>query len=207
MSVSYRPDGEDILADCRLIGVRELPNQDRPQETVHFTATVRLGSPPEPTRATVPTPDGGGVGDDDVYRIYFHGPAYQVLERAWSIDGEVVGAMSPDLGANHSPDTAATIVAPRLVELCFQTAGVWEIGTTGSMALPAHIDRLVPGGEGAARPLHAVVRPSADGFDASVVDAHGSVVSILEGYRTVRLPGALHADAVAPLRAAMLPAD
>ena len=34
------------------------------------------------------------------------------------------------------------VATPRLIELCFQTAGIWELGTTGRMALPSHIDRV-----------------------------------------------------------------
>ena len=36
------PQGDNLVADCRLIGQRSLPNQAEPQETTHFTARVRL---------------------------------------------------------------------------------------------------------------------------------------------------------------------
>ena len=33
-------------------------------------------------------------------------------------------------------------MAPRLIELCFQTAGFWEMGVQSRMGLPQHIDRV-----------------------------------------------------------------
>ena len=44
--------------------------------------------------------------------------------------------LAADLPANHSPAEQPLVMAPRLLELCFQTAGVWELGTQGRMALP-----------------------------------------------------------------------
>ena len=36
------PHGDGLIADCRLLGRRSLPNQTEPQVTTHFTARVRL---------------------------------------------------------------------------------------------------------------------------------------------------------------------
>ncbi len=96
-------------------------------------------------------------------------------------------------------------MGPRLIELCFQTAGVFEIGTTGTMALPMHIDRVRIGGVeiGDDRPMHAIVQPVDGSFDAIVVDGDGNAVVAIEGYRTITMPGALPDDEVAPLREAM----
>jgi hypothetical protein len=97
------------------------------------------------------------------------------------------------------------VTEPRLLELCFQTAGVMEIGLTGVMALPRTIDRLVPLRTAAASsPLFAVVHPNGDGsFDCAVVDNDGDVVIRVDGYRTIALPGAVPEDVGAPLHAAM----
>ncbi len=205
VSAQYLVDGDDVVAHCVLIGERTLANQDEPQRTVHFTGTVRLSSEaPEGGHVEIPSVD-RTVGSDEIYEIYFHGPAYQVLSGAGRSDDRVVGSWADDLPDNHAPADAALLTAPRLTELCFQTAGVWEIGTTGQMALPMAIDRVTPvqGSEPAGSVL-AVVTPSDDGrFEADVVDEHGNVLLHLAGYRTVALPGGLSDDAVAPLRDAM----
>jgi hypothetical protein len=198
-----------IVADCRLIGRRTLPGKGE-EETVHFTGSALLKqgpppAPPERERPNAEAPDRAEVGREAVYRVYFHGPAYQVLERAWRVDGDVVGRLARDLPPAYEPPGQPTEIAPRLIELCFQTAGVWELGTFGRMGLPTHVDRMVrfegaeDGGE-----LFAVVHPQGDDcVDAEVVDASGRVLLRLEGYRTTALPGGLDPDTLAPLRAAM----
>ena len=112
--------------------------------TVHFTGTVRLReSEPEAEQDGVESMDGRpAVGRDDVYAIYFHGPAYQVLDEAWRTGAGAAGRFAAGLPANHEPQERATVAEPRLIELCFQTAGIEEMGTTGMMGLPAHIDRI-----------------------------------------------------------------
>jgi NAD(P)-dependent dehydrogenase (short-subunit alcohol dehydrogenase family)/acyl carrier protein len=195
-----------LVADCSLVGRRTLPNQPE-QVTTHFTGRVVLAptGPEAETVDQIPV-DGEGVEASDIYRIYFHGPAYQVLERVWQWDeGQVVGRLARDLGPNHTPPDLPLIADPRLVELCFQTAGVWELGTTGRMALPQHVDRIsvhpwLPG-DGA---VHAIVTPRDDGaVDAVVVDEDGEVRIRMEGYRTVALPGGPDDDLLVPLRTAM----
>jgi hypothetical protein len=212
-----RDDGEGALAaDCELIGRRDLPGQGE-VETRHFSGRARLA------RAATPAPEAGppqegaatAVDHDAVYRVYFHGPAYQVLDHAWRENGErsgderaargrIVGELAGDLPPNHEPPERVTDFVPRLIELCFQTAGVWELGTAGRMALPTHVDRVTRyAGADAPGRLWAVVTPRDGAVDAEVVDDTGHVRVRLEGYRTIELPGALDPDALAPIRAAM----
>jgi hypothetical protein len=207
-------DGADVtlVADCELVGRRTLRGEAE-QETRHFAGRVRLARKPlaAPKSETVPAEhDEGGtaVGHDPIYAIYFHGPAYQVLDHAWRVDGHVIGSLAGDLPDNHEPPEAPTKLSPRLIELCFQTAGMWEIGTTGRMALPMHVDRIIryrttkkPG------PLWAVVTPRDGAADADIVDATGRVRMRLEGYRTSELPGELDAATVEPIRSAMKNAE
>ncbi len=204
----FAATADEVVAHCELIGERLLANQERPQVTVHFVGRVRLVEDPPPVDEVV-APDGPGddvlaVGAEDIYRIYFHGPAYQVMERAWRVGDDVVGAMAADLPAEGADADASSTITPRLVELCFQTAGVWEIGTTGAMSLPAGIRRTSIGTGAAEGPVRAVVRPLGDGeFDALAVDGGGRVLLRLQGYRTIVLPGSLDQDVTEPLRTAM----
>ncbi len=204
-------DGGDgtIVADCRLLGRRTLPGKGE-QETVHFTGRARLtqGPPPpapERERPSAEAREGAEVDREAVYRVYFHGPAYQVLDSAWRSDGDVVGRLAAELPPAHEPPGQPTEITPRLIELCFQTAGVWELGRFSRMGLPTHVDRVVSF-EGADEqgPLFAVVHPTdGDGVDAEVVDESGRVRLRLEGYRTTALPGGLDPEALDPIRAAM----
>jgi acyl transferase domain-containing protein/acyl carrier protein len=207
VSARVRRDGDDLVADCRLEGVRALANQDAPQRTTHFTGSVRLSSrASERERAALPAEEETPHADPDaIYRVYFHGPAYQVLARAWRSDGGPAGRLASDLPPDHQPAEDRTVMAPRLVELCFQTSGIWEIGRSGRLALPRHVGRVeVLADPGEARlPLVAVATPVEDGFDCRVVDAAGDVVVRLEGYGTVVLPGGVDDEARGPLERAM----
>jgi hypothetical protein len=141
----------------------------------------------------------------DIYKVYFHGPAYQVLERAWKgVDGPV-GLLAADLPADHTPVGRPEEVEPRLIELIFQTAGAWEIGRHNRFGLPLHVDRVVPHAAlGAAQGrVEAVVEPGGEGFDGQVVDETGRVLVEVHGYRTVERPGGIDPEQRTPLADAM----
>ena len=178
--------------------------------TTHFTGRVRLTKQPFQTgkSSALFVPAGAGVERDDIYRLYFHGPAYRVVERAWWDGSRIVGLMAKGLPDNHSPATLPTLIAPRLIELCFQTAGIWEMGVEGRMGLPQHIGRLsifsCPP-ESARGELYAVVTPCPGqvSFDAQVVDAQGNIYLQLTDYRTVAVPNGIDAERLKTLRTAM----
>ena len=201
--------GDDLVADCRLIGHRSLPNQAEPQTITHFTARVRL-TKKTPETITIPalgSPAGHAIEAADIYRLYFHGPAYQVLERVWWDGKRVIGLMAKGLPSNHQPSDLPTLMTPRLIELCFQTAGIWEMGTQGRMGLPQHVDRvrsLRAPGQNDSR-LYAVVTPdpASGNFNAYVADAYGNQYVQLSGYRTVTIPNAVNPEQLKALQAMM----
>ncbi len=206
-------DGADVVARCTLLGKRVLPGQGE-QTTEHYRARVRLGRhAPEADAVAAPkAPNGAGPADvvsGDIYRIYFHGPAYRVLERAWRVGDGAAALITHALPDNHHPAELPTLTAPRLIESCFQTAGIWEMGTSGKMGLPQHIDRVTT-----LRPLHEAGGPrlfaiavplegEGGGYDARIVDEDGRVYVEVKGYRTVTLPVAVDAKLLEPLRSAM----
>jgi acyl transferase domain-containing protein/acyl carrier protein/NAD(P)-dependent dehydrogenase (short-subunit alcohol dehydrogenase family) len=203
------PQGKCLVADCRLIGQRQLPNQTEPQVTTHFTGRVRLTkeAPPGVVVAAPAWPVGSVAEAADIYRIYFHGPAYQVLKQAWSDGNRMVGQLSENLPNNHEPSERPALMAPRLIELCFQTAGIWEMGAEGRMGLPLHIDQVsvCRAPDRAEGRLYAVVTAKQGRFDAEVVDAKGNRYVQMTGYRTVALPDAVESELLKPLQAVMAP--
>jgi len=192
-----------------LTGQRSLPNQAEPQVTTHFTARVRLTK--QTLKAVIVpalgSPTGQIIEAAEIYPLYFHGPAYQVVERAWWDGHRIIGLMTKGLPPNHLPSQLPTLMTPRLIELCFQTAGLWEMGTQGRMGLPLHIDRvsslLTP--DAADTNLYAVVTSDwgRGSFDAEVVDTKGNRYLQLSGYRTIAVPDAVDAERLKALQAAM----
>jgi acyl transferase domain-containing protein/NAD(P)-dependent dehydrogenase (short-subunit alcohol dehydrogenase family) len=204
-TISPTSSGE-LLARTALRSLTEPPRPGLPaREDLHFTAEARLTREPAnaPITLNLPAPlmgEGPGVrvvDKSDIYRVYFHGPAYQVLERAWVESDRAVGLMADGLPANTAPDEIESLVAPRLIELCFQTAGLWEMASKGVMALPLAVGSVTTYRRletAAGRRLYALITPVEGGaaFDAQVVDEAGDVYVELNGYRTVQLPGSVN---------------
>ncbi len=210
--VQIHPRGDQMLAECQLIGHRSLPTQTEPQTTTHFTARVRLAKGPVPAKvaSAFVAPSTDGIQAGDIYRIYFHGPAYQVLDEAWWDGTRAIGLFANALPPNHHPSERPTLMAPRLIELCFQTAGIWELGAESRMGLPQHLLEvsLLREPSLAAGRLYAVVtRGTVEGtFNAEVLDKKGNCYLHLTGYQTVALPDAIDAQRLEKLRA-IVPED
>jgi hypothetical protein len=170
------------------------------QEKVHFRASVRLQKPACSRPALdylVKPASWKAISKEDIYALYFHGPSYQVMERALVSEEQAVGWMHAPLPPDTEPEKTTQVLAPRLIELCFQTAGIWELAIKGRMALPASLESVsfyppeaanlaLPGDI----PLYALVQAVDGGehFDAQVVDESGQVYIRLSGYHTVVLP-------------------
>ncbi|HKU22732.1 MAG TPA: SDR family NAD(P)-dependent oxidoreductase [Terriglobales bacterium] len=198
-----------LIADCRLLGSRKIPNQSEPQVTTHFTGRVCLARQPLQaiTKPRLGSLAGPMITSDDVYRVYFHGPAYQVVERAWWDGVHLTAQLAGNLPANHYPSELATTISPRLIEFCFQSAGLWELVVLGQLGLPQHVERirLLRAPELADGPLYSVIAPNSQPsrFDVEVLDMAGNVYLQLTGYRTVVLPEGVDANAVKALQALM----
>jgi hypothetical protein len=185
-------ENRHFVADVRLSRLTlNLPKVS--EEALPDGSNLRKGQQPK-VEFTAPATRKLNIKQDAIYQIYFHGPAYQVLERA-QVDGNTaVGLLVANLPANTNPVAAADLMLPRLLELCFQTAGIWEIKTKGVMALPLAIGEVKaypPAASG--QRLYALVHSINNGasFNAQVVDSDGHVYVELTDYRTVQLPGSV----------------
>ncbi len=206
VQAEFVADGEELVAECRLLGSRTLHGQTEPEVTTHFTGRVRLSPrPAETARRDVPDIAGGGnrIAASDIYRLYFHGPAYQVLESAWRSGDETIGLFAANLPPDQEPAGRPVEMRPRLIELCFQTAGIWELAAHARLGLPYRVGTvrsLYPAESGDAR-LYAAVTPKPDGaFDAQVFDESGNVHVEVLGYRTMEMPDPMKPELLEPLR-------
>ncbi|HEX2704344.1 MAG TPA: SDR family oxidoreductase, partial [Candidatus Lustribacter sp.] len=195
----------DLLVHCRLTGERTLPGSDVPATTVHFTGTVRLtqAEVTAETRRVSTTPADTALSSDQVYSFYFHGPAYQVVDAAWRTGDRSVARLRDPLPDNHTPSEWPLAIAPRLAELCFQTAGLWEAGRDERLALPMRVDRLVVLRDPATvkGSLFGVARQSGPStFDCAVIDSMGKVFMRMDGYHSIAFPSVIPDEVAGALR-------
>jgi malonyl CoA-acyl carrier protein transacylase len=178
------------------------------EHMLHFTGKVYLTQHTMIQEMTGILPIWGketAVCSEDIYKLYFHGPSFQVLDCAQKSGDHVMGRLAKNIPTEASGETQS-ITTPLLVELCFQTAGLWEAGTTGIMALPHSIGTLTiyprrVNGE----PIFAEVTPRIEEgkvcFDARVVDAKGHMYLELSNYQTAPLPYAAEPELIEPMKA------
>jgi hypothetical protein len=198
-----RPAAHELVAECRLEADRLVVGSDAPQRTVHFTGTVRLARQlPDPETAAVPAANSPTMSAGDIYRLYFHGPAYQVVGSAWRRAAGTAARFAGDLPHNHERAGEPLAIGPRLIELCFQVAGLHEVIASGQLALPMRVDNLRLLDRPFERDgLIAVADQTEDGYHCAVIDPDGHVILRLDGYRTVQLPQAIAPDVLGPFLA------
>ena len=177
------------------------------EKLLHFSGKVNLcpvGVGLSVSKVKPPHWNGGRtISAEDIYKLYFHGPAFQVLEGVQMVDGRVLGKLRSNLPPIMTGENSP--ITPVLIELCLQTAGVWEIGRTGALALPQSIRqiKLYEAGKNGA-PIFAEVAPveGKDGlsFRARVVDGNGQLFLELEDYRTSALDYTMEAALIKPLK-------
>jgi hypothetical protein len=199
LSATARPAaGGELVACATLRSVTKPAREGQPlREQTHFVADVilRKEKPSVPKGAFIPPADEQlPTTADQLYQVFFHGPAYQVLERVGVEGNQATGLMAQDLPPNSEPQDARSLIAPRLVELCFQTAAQWSIEAKGAMAFPLGFGQVTTyrqHDEAGKLRLYAVVKTEDDGqtFEAKVLDESGNVYVVLNSYRTVSRPG------------------
>ncbi len=197
-----------LVVHVTLESTRTLKTQ-KVEHLQHFTGKVYLkphSAGLEEARTDAPIWNGAfTVKKEDIYKLFFHGPAFQVLDGVQRSGDGVLGKLNKSL-PSITGEPHDLLSTPTLVELCFQTAGIWEISRTGSLALPRSVRSLTlyrRDVDGAA--VYAEVKPlkATDGslsFNARVVDAEGRLYLELKDYRTTPLPFSAQKELLVPLK-------
>ncbi|MFZ2487487.1 MAG: SDR family NAD(P)-dependent oxidoreductase, partial [Anaerolineae bacterium] len=198
LSATISPSANgDLIAHATLRSMTKPAKEGLPvQVKEHFIADVRLTTAPaEKPSEDFQRPDAASlpITAAEIYQSFFHGPAYQVIERAGVAGNQCVALMADNLGPNTEPADVESLMAPRLVELCFQAAALWHVKTHGAMAFPlgfVAVTAYRQPAEADGRRLTAVVETTDDGdtFDCQVLDDAGNVFVTLRGYSTVGRP-------------------
>jgi malonyl CoA-acyl carrier protein transacylase len=207
IKVNLYPVQEEFVAQAVLESTLTRAGMS-PQTLRHFAATVHLGAPESVNvpAAKVPSWDERCfVPREAIYRLFFHGPAFQVLDAVRVESQRAVGRLSA-----HLPTFGVSplVTLPSLLELVLQTAAAWEVAQDGVLALPFGAERITFLTREWQEPVWAEVIPISPvgenrRFDAQVVDGEGRVIIEVEGYRTARLPYTAETALVAPFRACL----
>jgi hypothetical protein len=193
--------GGELVAHATLQSVTRSTKEGLPpQVKEHFSADVRLQrNAPSVDKVTFEPPAISALdtGREDIYKLFFHGPAYQVLESAGVRQLEAVGLLPrqlpPDV-THKELNGHAILMAPRLIESIFQAAAFWNVRQKGAMAFPLGVGSVTTYRDPEAtngKRLYVLVSTPDDGhtFDGRVVDDEGDVYVELCGYRTIARPG------------------
>jgi hypothetical protein len=174
--VESQPAGQPPLLHFEGLCVDAEPAHASPREAVRVARDDRLG-----------------VDGAQVYDVFFHGPAFQVVAHASLAGDGMVCEWQRALPPWTHATPEATQPDPRWIELCLQTAGLLELATTQRMLIPQRIDSvehvdaaLADRGE---RMLARARRAAAgDAIDIDLRDDRDTLLLRVRGYRTVPLP-------------------
>jgi hypothetical protein len=169
------------------------------REELYFTSAMSFGTFHAPTTIVPECPD-KTVSGEEVYLLYFHGPAFRVVERAW-LEGEIMFAIMkrtlPPVFDNGLP-----VAAPRLIELCLQTAGLWEVAVLGRMRIPKQIGRIVlyEKVDEYSTELTAAARKGRHGINIILFDNEGRICVEVIDYLTAPLPFPVDENAIKKIK-------
>jgi NAD(P)-dependent dehydrogenase (short-subunit alcohol dehydrogenase family) len=195
---------------CEFTSAIVIKGSNKPAEIKrHYAATLVLEDtlPKAAQEQPLAQDDNKGkVSHDDIYQAYFHGDAFRVLALGTvaSDSPTQLGILRQPLPCLFTSEEIHAITAPRLLELCFQTAGLIEIGLTKKLGLPSSIESLeffeTADDKG---PSRAQVRFSEHQgnmrFEAVVLSDDGRKLMQVSGYRTSAIPSAFPDNIWAPL--------
>ncbi|MDD2774216.1 MAG: SDR family NAD(P)-dependent oxidoreductase, partial [Elusimicrobiales bacterium] len=127
---------------------------------------------------------------EEVYKIYFHGPSFQVLDSILSVDDKTVFAVyrrpAAPLWRDPQPQTCAY---PLLIEAAFQACGFRDLHADKRMTLPDYIGKLLvsPGGASPEKLYISCVfkgknKEGKSVYDSCVYDADGRLWVELQDY-------------------------
>ena len=194
-----RPDGggpASRTARSRRSG--SCQGSETPRRTMHFTGRSGWRPARGPSGATTPArrkARRAAAGHGDIYRVYFHGPAYRVVDEAWRDDGAAVGRLAADLPADHDAGDAThrgraaaggAVLPDRRPLGDRPRPGGWRCPPTSTGVTDAAPARE----HGRAARSRSSIRSSDGSFDCQVVDGDGDVL-----LRRRRLP---HGGAARP---------
>lgn len=156
-------------------------------ETLVFSCLLHLEEPPAPQGRWCP-PEQGGTGKEIIYNCFFHGPAFQVAERAYLSDGTMIARGAPCLPPLSEESGRAAVLPVRVVELCLQASGLLDAALYRRMTVPLSIERVELYAVEDLSGLWVQARHRGEGAEIHAWNGAGEGVAAVYGYRTKPMP-------------------
>jgi NAD(P)-dependent dehydrogenase (short-subunit alcohol dehydrogenase family)/3-hydroxymyristoyl/3-hydroxydecanoyl-(acyl carrier protein) dehydratase len=141
-------------------------------------------------KTSIPTKKKYQISKEDIYKIYFHGPSFQVLDGIISLEKDkVLGVFKTPKMPLWQNKNENLIAHPMAIEAAFQTCGFRDIHFDSKMALPDSVDEIIIHDNDRTTDMlyiHAIHKGiSTDGkssYDAFVFDEKGKIRIEIKNY-------------------------
>lgn len=199
--ISKLVSGEDCLVEndkmltCRLEGIKagiRCGLQDRGRSV--FCCDVYFDTPAFPPVQKKAQVENRTVEAAVIYGSFFHGPAFQVVKRAWISQQSIIAEMQPKLPTLLDTISCNTAIPARVLECCLQTSGLWHAAFRKSMSVPLSIDQIEIYQPFITAEIWAKATESKNGTNITAYTEAGEPVLSVIGYRTKPMPYSYSAD-------------
>lgn len=153
-----------------------------------FSCQMEFDSPaPPPSQQAPPLPDDSVTGPQ-VYGCFFHGPAFQVVNRAWVADTSLLGQMTHPLPPLRTDSPHLPILPITEIEFCLQCSGLLDAALHQRMAVPISIGAVELYSPATWDGIWAVAKFNGSGCDIRAYNADGQPVLAVLNYQTKPMP-------------------
>ena len=155
---------------------------------VVFTCVVHFDPLVPPAKKRRPAICNPTVAGDVIYACFFHGPAFQVVERAWLSGSGLASEMHVPLPPLLCGRPYGTVLPVRTLEFCLQSSGLLDAASRKYMSVPLGIGGIELYCPDTRDGLWAVAEINGPGSDICAYDGQGEPVLAVWDYRTKPMP-------------------
>ena len=182
LEVLAEPLGDNKAA-CTLFSERTLKT-GKLLRTQHFSGIICLGEAPAVRELDHSTQGTGLFSAAEIYQRFFHGPRFQVLQKAEAFSADCLSCQG---AIDHQGIAMGLQSQPLALEAAFQAAGLHTMIADGVMALPSSIEALaIENSVDETQPIELKTRRNGDGYDVDIYQGEIRILS-LRGFAMAQL--------------------
>ena len=127
---------------------------------------------------------------EEIYRILFHGPAFQVLRKVYTEGDTLIGEYENNAKPLLRDGTSPVILPMRMIEFCLQTSGMYDLVFRKAMRVPLGIGSIRILDQKYTESVPALARASGKtgSCDICAFSPQGNPLLKIENYQTKELP-------------------